>query len=448
MGIDDVMAGIVGRRDWANGGRRVRFTGDSVRVMSQQIELMAATSPGDNVTVALYSGLYVVNDAISASARYKLEILLRLRAAGIPVEPVVFTHGTNQPGAHVRAVPTTAELIRLPEFQRARIHIYEFGIYYELFNSIFLLPDSTHRIAVYHNITPARLVNSQEALTAIERSLVQKHNLFLADRIACDSEYNRRDLLEFGIAPERLSVLHIPATLPLPSPEQRQQLRRYGVGGRRVRFLCVGRLVRSKGPGDLLCAVADLLRSGFPNVEVRFVGNQSLSDVEVIADLQSLVLQHNLGSVVSFVGELDDAALAVEYSRADAVVVPSYHEGFCVPVVEALAAGCYVVGYDTSTLPFVSGGLGTLVPMGDVLGLADALREFVVRRTKAWRDGSPMRLRTTAGELTEEAWRERVQRHLEDFSFTLYERTFLKLVGDLLPAEVRTMRTDVPASGR
>jgi glycosyltransferase involved in cell wall biosynthesis len=61
-------------------------------------------------------------------------------------------------------------------------------------------------------------------------------------------------------------------------------------------------------------------------------------------------------------GRLDSALLPGLIASAEAVVVPSLHEGFGLPVLEAMAAGTAVVAADTSSLPEVAGGAALLVP--------------------------------------------------------------------------------------
>ena len=63
--------------------------------------------------------------------------------------------------------------------------------------------------------------------------------------------------------------------------------------------------------------------------------------------------------------------------RGDIFVLPTHHEGFCVPILEALVSGCRVIAYDNSNVTSISGGLGTLVLTGDVRALSDAIARTV-----------------------------------------------------------------------
>ena len=66
------------------------------------------------------------------------------------------------------------------------------------------------------------------------------------------------------------------------------------------------------------------------------------------------------------------------YARADAYLCMSEHEGFCAPLVEALARGVPVVARRAAAVPETLGGAGVLVDDPDVLPLAaEALHEVV-----------------------------------------------------------------------
>jgi glycosyltransferase involved in cell wall biosynthesis len=85
------------------------------------------------------------------------------------------------------------------------------------------------------------------------------------------------------------------------------------------------------------------------------------------------------GTVVRALGVVDDALLAPLYLGARAVVVPSLHEGFGLPVLDALAHGCRVLTSDAAALPEVGGGLATVLPASDAGAWAGALAAHAER---------------------------------------------------------------------
>jgi glycosyltransferase involved in cell wall biosynthesis len=119
---------------------------------------------------------------------------------------------------------------------------------------------------------------------------------------------------------------------------------------------------------------------------------------------------------VRFVGEPDDRRLAELMAASDVVVIPSYHEGYCVPVVEAYTLGCQVTTYDAGNLPNVVGSLGMLVATGDIGALAGALEEQI-HALRAGGDTVP----TVVGPQPRPVWEQAVAVHLRLYSANAYK---------------------------
>ena len=79
------------------------------------------------------------------------------------------------------------------------------------------------------------------------------------------------------------------------------------------------------------------------------------------------VRDNGLEDRVSLVGDLDAAAVAVHYDRADLFVLPTLYEGYGMAVAEALARGLPVVSTATGAIPdLVGSDAGIVVPPGDL----------------------------------------------------------------------------------
>ena len=91
------------------------------------------------------------------------------------------------------------------------------------------------------------------------------------------------------------------------------------------------------------------------------------------AALHRFVDELGLHDAVTFRGALSDAALADAVADADVFVLASRHEGFGVPVLEAMASGVPVVANDAGALPEVVGDGGLLVDATDPYALAGAV---------------------------------------------------------------------------
>lgn len=132
------------------------------------------------------------------------------------------------------------------------------------------------------------------------------------------------------------------------------------------RFLFVGRLNAQKGVADLLEAFA------------WCPGDTTLDIVGEGEDRESLRARAQtlgLGARVRWLGQLDRSELPALYRRAQAVVMPSVHEGLGLVAVEAQLSRTPVIAYRSGGLPDVvdSSWGGILVPALDTRALADAM---------------------------------------------------------------------------
>jgi glycosyltransferase involved in cell wall biosynthesis len=86
----------------------------------------------------------------------------------------------------------------------------------------------------------------------------------------------------------------------------------------------------------------------------------------------------DLRDAVVTLGPVPDADLPALYSAAELLALPSLHEGFGLPVLEAMACGTPVVAADIPALAETAGGAALLVDPRDATALAEAMRRLVV----------------------------------------------------------------------
>src|SRR6202043_741160 len=141
--------------------------------------------------------------------------------------------------------------------------------------------------------------------------------------------------------------------------------------GRAAHWLAVGRGSPNKALESTVAALAVARSHGAPGATLHIIGRPA-TDSYVTA-LHRYVAELGLAGSVRFTGHASDAAVASAYADADVLVVTSEHEGFCVPVVEAMSAGLPVVAFDQGAVPEVLGEAGVLVSDKDPYALADAI---------------------------------------------------------------------------
>jgi glycosyltransferase involved in cell wall biosynthesis len=183
-----------------------------------------------------------------------------------------------------------------------------------------------------------------------------------------------------GVAPERIVILPNPVALPLSVPP------RNATG--QILFVYLGLVSREKGAFDLVSAIARLAPAVRERLRVVVAGNGALTELRAACH-QALL------SNIEVREWLDIAARDALLKRADAFVLPSYHEGLPMSLLEAMAWGLPPICTPVGSIPeVVQHGLnGLLVPAGDIVQLATALQRLTQNTTERLRMGSLARAR-------------------------------------------------------
>ncbi|CAM4277185.1 Glycosyl transferase family 1 domain-containing protein [Bordetella tumbae] len=360
--------------------------------------------------VAYLAGVCVAHDAISNAIHSEVRWL---KEAGHEVR--LFTYRCDYGDIPHKQVSSLWQVMSDPGFQSADIVVFHFGVYSGLFDLLMVTPRHAKRIVVFHNITPKQFL-PPSAAPLIERSFRQMSNIVFADHVVCVSDTNHDVLLSAGITvPWTKLPLAIRDDLVMPASKPS-----FVDGLPRIVFL--GRFVQSKGPGELLEAVRRVL-DGNPDrrLQLDLIGNLDFSDQAIIAQVRLQIdALHRMFPErvrVALKGSVADSEKQALLAEADIFALPTYHEGFCVPILEALACGCRVVSYENSNVPAVSGGLASLVPTGDVEALSraldDALRDI---DSKDW---------ASTGY---HAYAERAKAHVAQFHPDAVRRSFLRFI--------------------
>jgi len=135
-------------------------------------------------------------------------------------------------------------------------------------------------------------------------------------------------------------------------------------------FLLMGRLGVRKGVYDLLEAAAIAIRQD-PAITLCLAGD---GDVEQV---RSLVVQKGLERSVSVPGWAGRDEKLAYLKRAGTLVLPSYHEGLPISILEGMAAGKAIISTRVGAIPeVITEENGILVEPGDIPALADALLRY------------------------------------------------------------------------
>ena len=228
------------------------------------------------------------------------------------------------------------------------------SIGHDLFDDVIGLPNNI--VAVYHNVTPERYFEDTSVRHYIR--LGREQLALLARRALfgiADSNFNRREMLAAGF--RRVDVLPVRVDfsdfIKREMPHERPS----------NDWLYVGRLVGNKCQHELVAAFA-LFNRTF-NRESRLVLVGDTSDGRYVSLVEEEAKRFDIERRVLLLGKISDSQLVSAFAGAGAFVSMSEHEGFGVPILEAMAAGLPVVAYGAAAIPETMGGAGVLLRSKD-----------------------------------------------------------------------------------
>lgn len=280
-----------------------------------------------------------------------------------------------------QCTPDVADLghpvAKLGRFERDRWLLYQSSIGSPVYD--LLAARSEPKLVNYHNITPAPLLAPWEPHVGYEVSLgrVQLERLAPESRLAvADSAYNESELTAAGYFPTAVVPLLIDMTGTGAEPDPVVATRladAKAAGGADLLF--VGKISPHKAPHDLVKMLAVYRRLYDPNARLHLVGSP-LGD-RYAPVLHRFIEAAGLTGAVSVTGSVDPAGLEAYYRAADLFVCASDHEGFCVPIVEAMGHGLPVVAYGVAAVPETVGDAGLVLPDKSPLRFAAAVARVI-----------------------------------------------------------------------
>ena len=277
------------------------------------------------------------------------------------------------------------------------------------------------KVMVYHNITPPRFFEGYDEtgyrFTTWGQRLIRdwvENDVF--DALIALSQYSLDELREMGIPREKTYLL--PGCLmPLHSYSQdadKEALEDYQDGHTNILF--VGRVAPNKKQQDIIRAFAYYQKYMDPGAKLILVGGGMNSPYgEAIREyIEELDVEN-----VIFPGFISTETLVAIYKSADVFVCMSEHEGFCIPLVEAMVYGVPIIAYDAAAVAGTLGGAGILIRDKDPALVSKWIQRIV----------NDKKLR--------EAVIESQNRRLEDFEQSIIEKAMLDILEDFINKNIR-----------
>ena len=238
----------------------------------------------------------------------------------------------------------------------------------------------------YHNVTPPELFvgfskwheerchQGRQQLEAIAQAN--------CDQYLSDSEYNRTELLAAGADPSKSFVVppfhQIDRLQSVDADMETLDVYRDG----KTVLLSVSRIGPHKGHPDLIEAFATYHHEYNQNSRLLIVGREEKAFEVYSTRLRNMLKFLCLEEAVVFAGEISDAALKACYLLGNVFICASKHEGFSVPLVEAMAMKVPVVAYSAAAIPETVGHAGILLDERNPYSVSEAV-DLLVRDESA-----------------------------------------------------------------
>ncbi len=231
------------------------------------------------------------------------------------------------------------------------------------------------KLVNYHNITPASSLIRWEPAMCVEleqgrRQLAELAHVTL--HAVADSSFNQAELIQAGYTSTSVAPIQLdldPHGLDPGAQTMLRLIRARANGGADLLF--VGRVVPNKAQHALVRALAAYRRLYDPRARLHLVG--APTSPNYTHAVKDLIYRLGLNDAVDMPGSVSEADLAAYYCGADVFVCVSDHEGFCLPLVEAMHYRLPIVALAAAAVPETLGDAGILVTSNDSISVSVAV---------------------------------------------------------------------------
>lgn len=245
---------------------------------------------------------------------------------------------------------------------------------FDLFDNIINLPDK--KIIIYHNITPENFFNDETLKRYIRKGLKQtaEYRKYV-DLAYADSNFSRKEMVAMGY--KDIGVIPVQVSLDrFDKTDINHDLEKSLTS--QTNFIFVGRVVKNKKQVDIIKTFS-LYHNYFDKKAKLFIIGDT-SNKEYLKEVEATIKENDLSENVILTGKVNESDLKTYYANASAFICMSEHEGFGVPLLEAMKMKVPLVAYDSSAILETMGGAGIGFSKKNYTTIAALLYEIVTNK--------------------------------------------------------------------
>lgn len=233
------------------------------------------------------------------------------------------------------------------------------------------------KVLYYHNITPPHFFNKFDTnlASSLQKGYDQLDELKSTCQIvSATSEFNKIELERFGF--NKISVIPIYVN---ENRFQESSTRIFDKNKSYDNLLFVGRHAPNKRIEDLIKIFYYYSNFINPNSRLFLTGNIDFNNLSLYQkELVVLIKKLNLENKVIFTGKIDHDELLSLYRIADVFICMSEHEGFCVPLVEAMFMKVPIIAFDSTSISYTLGNVGIIVKEKNYRMIAELVHKMII----------------------------------------------------------------------
>lgn len=242
-----------------------------------------------------------------------------------------------------------------------------------------LLPASIKTMITVHDLVAFLFPNRHNKKAVLLEKMFLKRALKKADHVLAVSENTKKDIIErFKYDPSKIDVVYCAASQEfkkLPTEDLQKFAQETNLPKKFI--LAVGTIEPRKNYVALVRALAQISEKQ-PDLHLVIVGGKGWQYEGVETEIR----KNYLSKKVHMLGYLSGGSLVKLYNLAQALVFPSFYEGFGIPPLEAMQCGCPVIASNRASLPEVVGSAALTVDPEDIKGLSEAIIEVLKPETQ------------------------------------------------------------------